>query len=69
MDKDIRDFNKMLSTSSLCLLALKRTGKGHYKATIRDAQGKQMIYVFASSPSDHRAAENRKRDIKRFFNK
>jgi hypothetical protein len=68
MEKYIRDFNKMIHDNKLRLIAMKRTGKGHYKATVADDTGKQMTYVFASSPSDHRAAKNRQRDILRFFN-
>ena len=54
--------------NALALRKLERTGKGHYKMTVADASGRTTVYVLASSPSDHRAAANCKRDILRFFN-
>ena len=68
MDKDLREFQRMVKDEGLRLLALKRTGRGHYKATIEDSTGKQLNYVLACTASDHRAALNRKKDITRFFN-
>jgi len=68
MDKDIREFQRMLSSGGLRLLSLKRTGKGHYKATIESPDNKRMTYFLANSASDHRAATNRNKDIARFFN-
>ena len=67
MDKDLREFNKELSQGGLRLLKMSRTGKGHHKAEIVDATGRKLVYVLASSNSDHRAVANRKRDISRFF--
>lgn len=69
MDKDLREFQKMLQSNELSLRALTRTGKGHYKAVVAHPDGRTMTYVLGSSTSDHRAAANRKRDILRFFNK
>ena len=66
--KHIRDFQRMLTDNALALRKLERTGKGHYKLTVADASGRTTVYVLASSPSDHRAAANCKRDILRFFN-
>lgn len=68
MDKDLREFQKMLQSNELTLRAMTRTGKGHYKATVAHKDGRTMTYVLGSSTSDHRAAANRKRDILRFFN-
>jgi hypothetical protein len=68
MDKDIRDFQRMLKDGGLRLLALTRTGKGHYRAQIESQDGRRLTYVLANSASDHRAALNRNRDIARFFN-
>lgn len=67
MDKDHREFMRMLKDGGLKLLSFTRTGK-HYKATIEGPDKRTMTYVLASSSSDHRAAMNRKRDITRFFN-
>lgn len=67
MDKDKREFMRMLNAGGLRLLSLRRNGK-HYKATIEGPDKRTMTYVLASSSSDHRAAMNCKRDIARFFN-
>ena len=68
MNKEIREFQRMLREGGLRLLSLERTGKGHYKAHIEGANKKRMTYVLANSASDYRAAKNRDRDITRFFN-
>jgi hypothetical protein len=68
MEKNIRDFNRMLDSGGLCLLALTRTGKGHYRATIEGPDKRKMTYILANSASDHRAAMNCKKEISRFFN-
>ena len=68
MDKDIRDFQRMLREGGLALISLKRTGKSHYKATIEGPDKRKMVYILANSASDHRAAMNRNREIARFFN-
>ena len=67
MDKNLRDFNRELSQKGLRLLRMTRTGKGHHRAEIADTSGRKLVYVLASSNSDHRAVANRKRDISRFF--
>jgi hypothetical protein len=68
VDKNIRDFSRGLATEGLKLLALTRTGKSHYRASIEDSDGKRMTYVLANSASDVRATKNRLADIRRFFN-
>lgn len=68
MEKHIREFQKDLEEGGLKLLSLGRTGKSHYKATIQAPDGRTMVYTLANSPSDHRAAKNRNKDVKRFFN-
>lgn len=68
MEKDMREFQRMLRDGGLRLLALKRTGRGHYKAQIEAQDGRKLSYVLACTASDHRAALNRKKDITRFFN-
>jgi hypothetical protein len=68
MDKNIRDFNRMLDSGGLRLLALTRTGKGHFKATIEGPDNRKLTYILANSASDHRAAMNCKKEISRFFN-
>jgi hypothetical protein len=68
MNKDIREFQRMLSSGGLRLLSLTRTGKGHYRAQIEGADNKRLTYILANSASDHRAATNRNKDIARFFN-
>lgn len=50
------------------LLSMERTGRGHWRATIKDDKGKTLTYIVASTPSDSRAARNRDKDITRFFN-
>lgn len=67
MDKDKREFAKMLQGEGLKLLSLERKGK-HFKAVIEAADKKRMTYTLSNSASDHRAAMNCKSDIKRFFN-
>ena len=67
MNKELRDFQRMLRDGGLALLSLKRTGK-HYKATIEGPDKRKLVYVLANSASDCRAAMNCKRDITRFFN-
>lgn len=67
MDKDKREFVKMLQGEGLRLLSLTRSGK-HYKAVIEAANKKRMTYTLSNSASDHRAARNCKSDIKKFFN-
>ena len=68
MNKEIRDFERMLREGGLKLVALTRTGKSHYKATIEGPDKRKMVYVLANSGSDHRANKNRDKDIARFFN-
>lgn len=68
MNKNIREFQRMLQGGGLRLLSLSRTGKGHFKAVIESPDNKRMTYILANSASDHRAAANRDRDISRFFN-
>jgi len=68
MEKNLREFQKMLRDGQLKLLSMERTGGGHYRATIEAPDGRKLVYVMSSTASDHRAATNRKRDIKRFFN-
>ena len=68
MNKDIREFQRMLKSGGLRLLSLTRTGKGHYRASIEGADNKRITYILANSASDHRAAANRNKDIARFFN-
>ena len=68
MEKDIRDFQRMLKDGGLRLLALTRTGRGHYRAQIEAPDGRKLHYVLASTASDHRATMNRNKDIARFFN-
>ena len=68
MDKDLREFQRMVQGEGLRLLSLKRMRSGHYKAQIQDSTGKTLTYTMAASASDYRAALNRKKDIKRFFN-
>ena len=68
MNKEIRDFERMLTTGGMRLAALTRTGKGHFKATIEAPDKRKMVYILANSGSDYRATKNRDRDITRFFN-
>jgi hypothetical protein len=70
MDKHIRELKKDLAGGKppLKIVALTRTGKSHYKATVEDEHGKRLEYFLANSESDHRAAKNRLCEIRRFFN-
>lgn len=68
MEKHIRELKRALEKDDLRLIDLKRTGKGHYKATIEAPDKRRLIYVLACSSSDRRAETNRLQDIRRFFN-
>lgn len=57
----------MTAKLGLQILDLSYTGKSHYKAKLADAQGQQLSYVFPNTASDHRAAMNRERDLRRYF--
>lgn len=68
MRKEITEFKKMTTKLGLQLLDLSVTGKSHYKARLEDTHGQQLSYVFPNTASDRRAAMNRERDLRRYFN-
>ena len=67
MDKNRREFSKMLKKEGLSLVSLTRSGK-HYRAVIAAQDKRELVYTLANSASDHRASRNAESDIKRFFN-
>jgi hypothetical protein len=59
MDSVALKLRRFLRTQGLQILSIKRSGGGHYKATVNYPQnGQTIVIVLPSSPSDHRWQRN-----------
>ena len=41
--------------------------KGHYRAHVREPGGREKVFSFSGSPSDYRAYEKRRQDVRRWL--
>lgn len=61
-----RSIRKMIEKANLQLVDLFITGGNHIAAIARGANGATKKFIFAATPSDHRADKNRLALLRRF---
>lgn len=61
-----RHVKEQVQAAGLCLVDLEVRRAGHAKALVQRADGETALFVFAASPSDHRAAQNNIARLRRF---
>lgn len=61
-----RDIARLCEAESVELLSATKARGGHWRARIRAPDGRERNLSFPSSPSDVRAEQNKRRDLRAF---